>query len=45
MLEQVFERLLLGKRETQHMLISNPGLLPVQWRLAGADQLPPELKV
>ncbi len=92
----VFERLLVGKQETQHMLISNPGeglcacthvqdtslalhytdshisfqyksktcackesqstccpecvytpagLLPIQWKLTGADSLPPELKV
>lgn len=40
-----FDRLLLRKRDTQAFTISNTGVLPFKWRLAGAAQLPPEFKV
>lgn len=40
-----FDRLLLNKRDTQAFTISNTGVLPFKWRLAGAAQLPPEFKV
>jgi hypothetical protein len=40
-----FDRLLLGKKDTQTFTISNTGVLPVKWRLAGAAQLPAEFKV
>jgi hypothetical protein len=40
-----FERLLLGRKDTQTFTLSNPGVLPFKWRLAGASQLPPEFRV
>jgi hypothetical protein len=40
-----FDRLLLNKRDTQAFTISNMGVLPFKWRLAGVAQLPPEFKV
>jgi hypothetical protein len=40
-----FDRLLLNKRDTQAFTISNTGVLPFKWRLAGAAQLPAEFKV
>lgn len=40
-----FDRLLLKKRDTQMFTISNTGVLPFKWRLAGAAQLPVEFKV
>lgn len=40
-----FDRLLLGKRDSQTFTISNTGVLPFKWRLAGAAQLPPEFQV
>jgi len=41
----VFERLLVGKSDTKEFFITNPGLLPIKWRLAGCDALPPELQI
>ena len=41
----VFERLLLGQTQHKVFIIHNTSLLPVKWRLAGADALPPEFKV
>ncbi|KAF5830389.1 hypothetical protein DUNSADRAFT_14652 [Dunaliella salina] len=41
----VFERLLVGKSDTKEFFITNPGLLPIKWRLAGVDALPKELQV
>jgi hydrocephalus-inducing protein len=41
----VFDRLLLGKHTSQALTISNTGVLPFAWRLAGAAQLPAEFKV
>lgn len=40
-----FDRLLLTKRDVKAFTISNPGVLPIKWRLVGADVLPPEFKV
>lgn len=40
-----FDRLLLNKRDTQAFTISNTGVLPFKWRLAGVAQLPAEFKV
>jgi hypothetical protein len=40
-----FDRLLLRKKDTQFIIISNTGVLPFKWRLAGAEKLPPEFKV
>lgn len=40
-----FERLLVGKRQSKGFTLSNTGVLPVKWRLAGAEALPPELRV
>lgn len=40
-----FDRLLLNKRDTQSFTISNTGVLPFKWRLAGVAQLPAEFKV
>lgn len=40
-----FDRLLLNKTDTQAFTISNTGVLPFKWRLAGAAQLPAEFKV
>lgn len=40
-----FDRLLLNKRDTQAFTISNTGVLPFKWRLAGVTQLPAEFKV
>jgi hypothetical protein len=40
-----FDRLLLKKRDTQMFTISNTGVLPFKWRLAGAAQLPAEFKL
>lgn len=40
-----FDRLLLNKRDTQAFTISNTGVLPFKWRLAGAAQLPAEFQV
>jgi len=39
-----FGQLLVGKRDTKTFTISNTGLLPIKWRLAGADSLPAELQ-
>lgn len=41
----VFERLLLGQTQHKVFIIHNTSLLPVKWRLAGANALPPEFKV
>lgn len=41
----VFERLLIGQTQRKVFIIHNTSLLPVKWRLAGADALPPEFKV
>ena len=41
----VFERLLLGQTQQKVFIINNTSLLPVKWRVAGADVLPPEFKV
>ena len=41
----VFERLLLDQTQSKVFIIHNTSLLPVKWRLAGADALPPEFKV
>lgn len=41
----VFERLLLGQTQQKVFIINNTSLLPVKWRVAGADILPPEFKV
>lgn len=41
----VFERLLLGQIQRKVFIIHNTSLLPVKWRLAGADALPPEFKL
>lgn len=40
-----FDRLLLGKKDSQTFVISNTGVLPFKWRLAGAAQLPAEFRV
>ncbi|WIA13448.1 hypothetical protein OEZ85_007028 [Tetradesmus obliquus] len=40
-----FDRLLLRKKDTQSIIISNTGVLPFKWRLAGAEKLPPEFRV
>jgi hypothetical protein len=40
-----FDRLLLQKKDTQFLIISNTGVLPFKWRLAGAEKLPAEFKV
>lgn len=40
-----FDRLLRNKRDTQAFTISNTGVLPFKWRLAGVAQLPAEFKV
>jgi len=41
----VFERLLVGKSDTKEFIITNPGLLPIKWKLAGVDTLPKELQI
>jgi len=41
----VFERLLVGKTDTKEFIITNPGLLPIKWRLTGVDMLPAELQI
>lgn len=41
----VFQRLLCGKIDTKSFVIRNKCLLPVKWKLAGADKLPSELQV
>ena len=41
----VFERLLLGQTQRKAFIIHNTSLLPVKWRLAGAENLPQEFKV
>jgi hypothetical protein len=33
-----FGRLLVGKKDSRSFIIANPGLLPVKWRLAGAQE-------
>lgn len=40
-----FDRLLLGKKDTHSIRVSNTGVLPFKWRLAGTAHLPPEFKV
>lgn len=40
-----FDRLLLRKKDTQAIIVSNTGVLPFKWRLAGADKLPADFKV
>ena len=41
----VFERLLLGQTQRKVCIIHNTSLLPVKWRLAGAEALPQEFKL
>lgn len=41
----VFERLLLGQTQRKVFIIHNTSLLPVKWRLAGAEALPQEFKL
>lgn len=41
----VFERLLIGQTQHKAFIINNTSLLPVKWRLAGADALPQEFKI
>ncbi|KAK9824158.1 hypothetical protein WJX72_008157 [[Myrmecia] bisecta] len=41
----VFERLLLGKKDSKTFIIHNRSVLPAKWKLAGAETLPPELKL
>lgn len=41
----VFERLICGKKDVKSFIISNPGLLPIVWRLTNVDNLPPEFVV
>lgn len=41
----IFERLLLGQTQRKVFIIHNTSLLPVKWRLEGADALAPEFKV
>ncbi|GFH25491.1 uncharacterized protein HaLaN_23467, partial [Haematococcus lacustris] len=41
----VFERLLLGRKDSKTFIITNPGLLPIKWRLTGVEGLPKELVV
>ena len=40
-----FDRLLLRKKDSHSLVISNTGILPFKWRMAGAAQLPAEFKV
>ena len=40
-----FERLLLDKKDAKTFTISNTGVVPFSWRLAGAEKLPKEFKV
>ncbi len=40
-----FERLLVGKTATKSFTVANLGVLPLKWRVAGADGLPAEFKV
>jgi hypothetical protein len=39
-----FERLLVDKKDAKTFKISNTGIVPFKWRLAGADKLPKEFK-
>ncbi|KAL0040642.1 hypothetical protein WJX79_000331 [Trebouxia sp. C0005] len=41
----VFERLLLGQTQRKVFIVHNTSLLPVKWRLAGAEALPQEFKL
>lgn len=41
----MFERLLVGKSDVKAFLITNPGLLPIKWKLTGLEGLPKELKI
>lgn len=40
-----FERLLVGKKDSKSFTVSNLGLVPCKWRVAGSEELPQELKV
>ena len=40
-----FGRLLVNKKDLRSFIISNPGLLPIKWRLTGLEKLPKELVV
>lgn len=40
-----FDRLLLRKKDSHTLVISNNGIMPFKWRMAGAAQLPAEFKV
>ncbi|KAG2489301.1 hypothetical protein HYH03_012133 [Edaphochlamys debaryana] len=41
----VFERLLVNKKDVKTFTITNPGLLPIKWRLANTASLPKEFVV
>lgn len=41
----LFDRLLVGKKDTKTFFITNPGLLPIKWRLTGVEGLPKEFAV
>lgn len=45
MLNLQFERLLVNKKDVKTFTISNPGLLPITWRLANTATLPKEFVV
>lgn len=40
-----FDRLLLNRKDSHAFIISNTGVLPFKWQLAGASELPPEFHV
>eukprot|EP00879_Flechtneria_rotunda_P031644 GHRR01034590.1.p1 GENE.GHRR01034590.1~~GHRR01034590.1.p1 ORF type:complete len:525 (+),score=187.16 GHRR01034590.1:182-1576(+) len=40
-----FDRLLLNRKDSQSFTVSNTGVVPFKWQLAGATQLPPDFKV
>jgi hypothetical protein len=40
-----FRRLLIGSDDTRQLTVKNTCLLPVKWRLVGAEQLPEEFSV
>jgi hypothetical protein len=40
-----FQRLLIGSDDTRQLTVKNTCLLPVKWRLVGAEQLPEEFSV
>ncbi|KXZ49496.1 hypothetical protein GPECTOR_21g722 [Gonium pectorale] len=41
----MFERLLVNKKDIKTFTITNPGLLPIKWRLANTGSLPKEFTV